>query len=828
MGNESTTAPQGTRARRVRQQLVLALGVVIAAGTVWAQGGALPLVLPSAIAYDAQGNLYIADRDGQVVREYSAAGALTVVAGTGVQGFAGDGGPATAAELDSPMGLAVDAAGDVFFADSHNQRVRKIAAGTGVISTVAGTGVAGFGGDGGAATAARLNGPSGLAVDAAGNLYVADARNHRVRKVAAGNGVITTVVGTGVQGFAGDGGAAVSAELDSPGGLAVDAAGNLYIADTRNGRVRVVEAATGVISTVAGVGASGGNLQVYGGDGGTATAAGLALPRGVWVDAAGNVYVADSGNQRVRRVSAAGVITTVAGQGTEGFSGDGGPAVAASLDLPRGVVVSPAGLITVADSHNARVRQVDAESAPGPDIHTLVASVPVQETLALNGPSTVVYGSGLLTATLTAVGSATGTVTFQDGSGGVPVTLGSAALGPGGVASFSLAGLAAGAHSIVATYAGDATHAAVQSQALGVMVTPLGVTATPNPAQMLYGQAVPALTGTLAGVLAQDAGKVSAVYATSAGAMAAVGAYPITASLAGGAAGNYSLTVAPANVTIAQAPTVTVVTLPGSGLGAGSSATLGVQVSSTTNGVPTGSVVLMDGSVALGTVALAGGVGSFTTGSLGFGTHSFSAVYGGDVNFQGSTSAVAAVVVGAAPDFTLTPTGATTQAVPAGTAATFSFAVGVQGGSLASPITLAVQGLPLGATASLNPQVLVPGATATSFTLTIQTPVAMNEPAGGGPAKSKVWLALVLLPVIRWRGCLRKQTGRALSLRWRLAAAAIASILMASVVTGCGDRVNQAPEFSQAKSYTITVTGTATGPTGAALQHSANVILEVL
>jgi sugar lactone lactonase YvrE len=219
-----------------------------------AQGAALPLVLPSAIAYDTQGNLYVADAGGHVVREVSAAGVIRVVVGNGVQGFSGDGGAATAAELDSPLGLAVDAAGDLFVADSHNQRVREVLAGTGVITTVAGTGTAGFAGDGGPAKAAVLDLPTALACDAAGNLFVADTGNHRVRRIAATTGVITTVAGNGVEGFGGDGGAATAAMIDSPGGLAVDAAGNLYLADTHNGRVREVNAATAVISTVASVG----------------------------------------------------------------------------------------------------------------------------------------------------------------------------------------------------------------------------------------------------------------------------------------------------------------------------------------------------------------------------------------------------------------------------------------------------------------------------------------------------------------------------------------------------------------------------------------------
>jgi len=716
------------------------------------------------------------------------------------------------------MGLALDAAGDLYIADSHNQRVRDVSAANGTIATVAGMGVAGFSGDGGAATAARLDLPTALAIDASGNVYMADTDNHRVRKIAVGTGAIATVAGNGVEGFGGDGGAAIGAAIDSPNGLAVDAAGNLYIADTHNGRVREVSAATGAISTVAGVGGIG---LAFGGDGGAATAAGLALPRGLTLDAAGNLYVADSENQRVRRISIAGVITTVAGQGTETFAGDGAPAVAASLDTPRAVTMSPAGLLTLADSGNQRIRQLDALPAPGPDIHTLAGiGVTTAETLALSGPSVVAYGSGMVTATLMGAGSATGSVTFLDISGGAMVTLGTAQLSAG-TASLSAGALAAGAHSLMATYAGDATHGAAQSAVLALTVTPLGVTATANAASMLYGQAVPALSGVLSGVVAQDAGKVAAVFATSAGTLSPVGVYPIMGTLAGSAAGNYALSVTPANLTIAQAATITALSVSTNAPGLGSAVMLNIQAASTTSGVPTGSVTVLDGTTALTVIPLAAGGAAFSTSSLGLGAHSLSAVYSGDGNFLASTSAIAGVTVVAATDFTLTATGATLQTAPAGSAATFSFAVGMTGAAMASPIMLAVQGLPVGATASFSPANLPPGGAVTSFTLTIQTPLAGAEMRGLPPASGlpgSTLLAVVLLPAM---GFARR--------RWRRAALiVVVGALCGLGALGCGDRINTAPESVNAKSYTLTVTGTATSLAGTAVQHTVNVTLEVL
>ena len=303
---------------------------------------------PTGVAVDGAGNLYIADSENHRIRKVDAAGVISTVAGDGTRGFGGDGGPAVAAQLRSPEGVALDGAGNLYIADASNNRIRKVDA-AGVITTVAGAGTRGYSGDGGAATAAQLSFPVGVAVDGAGNLYIADSYNYRIRKVDAA-GVISTVAGDGrFGGSLGDGGAAVAARLSRPYGVALDGAGNLYIADTDNDRIRKVDAA-GVITTVAGGGS--------GGDGGAATAAQLFYPRGVAVDGAGNLYFADWSNYRIRKVDAAGVITTVAGGSS--FSGDGGAAVAAQLFYPRGVALDGAGNLYIADASNNRIRKVDA------------------------------------------------------------------------------------------------------------------------------------------------------------------------------------------------------------------------------------------------------------------------------------------------------------------------------------------------------------------------------------------------------------------------------------------------------------------------------------
>ena len=317
---------------------------------------AAALGFPSSIAVNAAGVLYIADPNNQRIRQVSA-GVITTMAGTGVIGFSGDGGPATSASLNTPFGIAVDAVDTVYIADTFNNRIRQVSGGT--ITTKSGNGTWGLSGDGGPATSASLASPWGVAVDAAGAFYFADTNNHSIRRVSGG--VITTIAGTGVAGFSGDGGPAITASLSTPRGVAIDAAGTIYITDTGNHRIRQISG--GVITTVAGTGVSG-----FSGDGGPATSARLSGPSAVAVDAAGIFYIADFNNNRIRQVSG-GVITTIAGTGFAGFGGDGGLATNGSVNAPLGVAVDAAGTLYIADSFNNRIRRVS-----GGVITTIVGS----------------------------------------------------------------------------------------------------------------------------------------------------------------------------------------------------------------------------------------------------------------------------------------------------------------------------------------------------------------------------------------------------------------------------------------------------------------------
>ncbi len=336
------------------------------------------------------GNVYICDAENYRVRKVDGTGVITTVAGSGAIGWAGDGGPATATavQLNGPIYAALDAAGNMYISDYYNCRIRKVDAVTGNISTAMGTGTCGYTGDGGLATAADIDLPIGIVFDASGNFYIADEENYCIRKVST-SGYITTYAGTpGTYGYTGDGSAATAAKMQGPFGLCVDASDNLYVADFNNNCVRKVST-SGIITTFAGVSTG---LGGYTGDGVTATSTELYLPTDVCADPTGNIYIADFANHRIRKVNTSGIITTVAGTGTGGESGDGGPATAALIQYPYGLKMDCGMHAYFSEQFNNRIRMVDFDTPPhftGPDSISVCkngSAAPVNTLLEVTDP----------------------------------------------------------------------------------------------------------------------------------------------------------------------------------------------------------------------------------------------------------------------------------------------------------------------------------------------------------------------------------------------------------------------------------------------------------
>jgi uncharacterized protein (TIGR03437 family) len=391
------------------------------------------LTLPSGVTLDSTGNVYIADQWNLRLRKVDSSGNITTVAGNGGFSYSGDGGPATRAQLNTPLGVAVDPAGNLYVADSRNGVVRKVGTdhsissipGTSLVNprglvsdgagniyvadsldnrvkrigidgsvvTIAGNGTAGFAGDGGPATNAMMNTPAGLAIDKNNNLYIADFANNRVRIVTP-DGNIHTLAGSGFQNYSGDGALAVAAGLNGPLAVAVDAAGNVYIADSNNHAIREVTT-DGLIHTAAGTGVPG-----SGGDGGPPTGAQIAAPSGLVIDPAGDLYVSDS-TMRIRKIVPGLVITTIAGNGTSGYSGDNGIATLATLDGPAGLALDSSGNLYIADSINNAVRVLQPAPTAAPTLTTVTNAASNQSGSIAPGEIVVLYGTNLGPAQLT-------------------------------------------------------------------------------------------------------------------------------------------------------------------------------------------------------------------------------------------------------------------------------------------------------------------------------------------------------------------------------------------------------------------------------------------
>ncbi len=363
-------------------------------------GGAATLAklnTPQGIAVDTSGNLYIADYTSACVRKITPAGIISTYAGTGTPGYSGDGGSATVAKLQRPGFVAIDDSGNLYISDRFEHRIRKVNS-FGIISTYAGTGTPGYSGDGGLATAAQIDNPDGLVVDNTGNLYFADALNNRIRKITP-SGIISTIAGNGVAGFSGDGTIATSAELNTPVDIKIDTAGNLFISDGGNYRIRKITP-TGIISTIAGTGVAG-----YGGDGGSSLSAQINGNLNLALDKNGNLFLSD--NQRIREITSSGIIYTIAGNGAAGYSGDGSAAIYAELNTPTGLALSGSCGLYVADCFNSRIRFISGGAFAAPTTGSSVAYLGTPITLFNGDPGGSWSSVNTVVATVNTVGLVT-------------------------------------------------------------------------------------------------------------------------------------------------------------------------------------------------------------------------------------------------------------------------------------------------------------------------------------------------------------------------------------------------------------------------------------
>lgn len=668
--------------------------IVTVAGNGILTGGAFPVTgdqatntpvnEPLAVAVDSSGNVYYTDKGNNLVGEVNAAGVLTVLAGTGQTGYSPNGTVATSAELSAPSAILVDGAGNVFFTEIGNSTVREIVKATGLIETVAGTGVAGYLGDGGAATAATLNEPEGIAFDASGDLYISDTGNDVIRRINALDGTIATIAGTGTTpGFSGDGGPATSAELNQPWGISFASDGSLYIADFLNNRVRRIDPA-GVVTTVAGTGQAG-----YAGDGDTALTAQVHNPASVVVDAAGDMFIADSENNVVRKVNGATqVVTTVAGNSSpisccDGLNADSGnPA----MYKVYGLALDASGNLYIADRLGLRVREV--YSAIGriqfKDIKVTNTSTPIIQKLDNDGNAALhiaainpISNAAVDTASTTCSTTAA-MVPGAECNIGVefkPTVVGSPVNGQINLTSDSpntpvVIDLFGNSLSIEPTTA--TLTSSVNPSAVGQAVT---FTATVSSQASTLTGSVEFMDGStvLGGgpQLLSSTTRTASLTTTS----LALGSHSITAVYSGDNASATS--TSPALIQVVKQTTVLVLASNDNPAKVYDAVTFTVTVSETPSGgiAPTGSIVFSaDGSLLPnGTIAATNGIANYTTALLAAGSHSITATYAGDANnLPGNSNALTEIVNAATSTVTLTTSNAS---VPLTTPVTFTATV---------------------------------------------------------------------------------------------------------------------------------------------------------
>jgi hypothetical protein len=590
------------------------------------------LTHPESVAVDSAGDVFFADSGNDRVREVvKATGNVMTVAGDGSFGPGGDGGPATAASLTTPWGVAVDAAGDIFIADTGNNRVREVVKSTGNIITVAGNGIDGYSGDGGAATAASLDNPESVAADAAGDLFIADSYNNRIREVVKATGDIITVAGNGsFNGWSapdGDDGPATAAFLGYPEGVTVDSAGNLFIADTQNNRIREVFKATGYIVTVAGNGGGGLSNGGYG----TATATCLESPSSVAVDSAGNLFTANDWNLVYEIVKANGMMQPVAGASYRGGPlGDGGPASAANFADPQGVALDGAGNLIIADTDDNRVRQISVGA---------IVDVGQATTMTLSASSAAAYGGAIaLTATLSSGGAGVPNVLVTFSVGGT--SAGTATTNANGVATLaaSVVGVNAGTYSggLTASFAGNVTYATTSAAAdLTVNAVPLTITA--DSASKPYGAPDPTFSVSYAGFVNGESSSVlggAAVFTTNEPTTGYASPSTYTVTPAGLTSSNYAITFVSGSLTVTPARTTVAVSPTGISVAYGQPLSITATVAAAWPSVATpasGTLTFyIDGVAQPNPVPISGGSATLVESSLPLGPHDITASYSGD------------------------------------------------------------------------------------------------------------------------------------------------------------------------------------------------------
>ncbi|GAA3766382.1 hypothetical protein GCM10022270_28070 [Terriglobus aquaticus] len=690
-------------------------------------------------------------------------------------------------------------------------------------TVAAGTGSAGYGGDGNSASAAQLAAPSAMARDAQGNIFLADTRNHRIRRIAAADGTISTIAGTGVQGFAGDEGPATQAQLDSPGGVAVLTDGTLVIVDTHNHRLRRVDAA-GNIHTIAGTGTRG-----YSGDGAAATAAQLNGPLGVAAGLAGDLYIADAGNHCIRHLGADGTISTVAGDGTQGDAIDGAPATSTHLNLPVAVTVRADGSVLITDRGSNRILILQTDGT----LHTLnTASVSLRRP---SGTGTNSFGDTLIADT----GNFRVAQISSSGAGSV---LGS---GEQGAPNPALAPIAT-AFGATASVLGTNTSAAPgqiavldrdHSQLLQVSLPRLAFADTVVATASLPRSVVLRNAGTTA--LSVTSIGLPAPFTTAA--TSTCGSAPF--QLAANANCQLDLLFTPSTigavstvleVNIANGPPQRV-TLLGNGLRTGTqlASSVSLQTSGTLNyaGVPlaitaavlgssttaaTGNVTFLDGTTVLGTSPLnPSAQATLTTAALATGAHTLSARYSGDALYLPSTSAASALTITLAPDFTATASNTAPLILHSGNPGALSLTLQPSNGVLNRVVTITVDGLPPGTAINVTPIPITLASDPVPVNIAFKLPVSLSQ------AQPSSALRLVLLaPFLLFLPARRRASALLL----------VALAVLPLALQGCGGGYlggQSVTAQSATATYPVTVTATCTGVTGGTLTHTASFTVEV-